>query len=108
VTKKEPEKEFKKWMVARLMNKILNLIISLLEGREISNTNNVLKRIMRNLPITLLERHSVIEYNKYMKLYRGKYKIEVLEHLNVDPRRMKRRERTKLLQLQPTYFESIL
>lgn len=89
--------EFKRWMVARLMNKILNLIISLLEGREISNSNNVLKRIMRNLPISLLERHSVIEYNKYMHLYKGKYKIEVLEHLNVDPRRIRRRERNKIL-----------
>lgn len=95
-------------MVARLMNKILNLIISLLEGREISPSNNVLKRIMRNLPISLLERHAVIEFNKYTGIYKEKYEIQVLEHLNHDPRSMKRGERGIYLQKSPFYFESIL
>lgn len=47
------------------MNKILNLIMSLLEGSQINSNNPILKRIMRNLPIDILEKHSVNEFNKF-------------------------------------------
>lgn len=89
------------------MNKILNLIISLLEGREINTSNNVLKRIMRNLPINLLEKHSVNEYILYKQIH-NKYVIEVLEHINLDPRTLKRKQRNRYLEKNKKYFESIL
>lgn len=73
------------------MNKILNLIISLLEGSEITSSNPILKRIMRNLPISLLERHAVNEYNKFVRIYGDKYEIEALEHMAVDPRGLRRK-----------------
>lgn len=59
--------------------------MSLLEGSEINAHNPILKRIMRNLPINLLEKHVVNEYNKYFSIYREKYKIEALEHMIIDP-----------------------
>lgn len=37
-----------------MQTKCLILILSLIEMREISDTNPIIKRIMRNLPINLL------------------------------------------------------
>lgn len=64
------------------------LILSLLENREINESNQVLKRIMRNLPIGLLERHLAKSYKNYKTIYEDKYEKQCLEHLNEDPRKL--------------------
>ncbi|CAD8168125.1 unnamed protein product [Paramecium pentaurelia] len=107
------DQPLQRWQICRLMNKILNLIMSLLEGSEINQNNPILKRIMRNLPINLLEKHCVNEYNKYVKIYGDKYEIEALEHLSIDPfqlRKMKesKYDRIKDISQQFPYFETIL
>jgi hypothetical protein len=42
-------------MVFRMQNKCLTLILSLLEMRDINESNTIIKKIMRNLPLSLLE-----------------------------------------------------
>jgi hypothetical protein len=104
---KEPEEseDPHKWMIARLQNKVLNLVLSLLESREIDESNQVLKRIMRNLPLTLLEKHVAKVYKKFEILYMGDYPIESLEHLTVDPRELTEKQRKKY---HPKYFDTVL
>lgn len=87
--------------------------MSLLEGSQINSNNPILKRIMRNLPIDILERHSVNEFNKFSRIYGDKYETSALEHMAIDPyklRRMKdgKAERIKKIQLEHPYFETIL
>lgn len=50
---------------------------------------------MRNLPINLLEKHCVNEFNKYVKIYGDKYEIEALEHLSVDPYKLRKMKESK-------------
>lgn len=95
------------------MNKILNLIISLLEGSEINSQNPILKRIMRNLPMSLLEKHAVNEYNKFVRIYGDKYEIEALEHMAIDPRKLRKKNDSKYDSIRKLadnhpYFETIL
>lgn len=45
------------WMIARLQMKCLILVLSLLEMRDVRENNSIIKRIMRTLPMNVLERH---------------------------------------------------
>jgi hypothetical protein len=53
------------WMVERIRNKCLILLNSLLESRAINEQNSVLKLIMRNINIAVLEYHLAKIYSKY-------------------------------------------
>ena len=63
--------------------------------------------------MSLLEKHAVNEYNKFVRIYGNKYEIEALEHMALDPRRLRRKidrkseSIRKLAEAQP-YFETIL
>jgi inositol 1,4,5-triphosphate receptor type 1/inositol 1,4,5-triphosphate receptor type 3 len=52
-------------MVARFQMKCLILILSLIEMRELTDQNPIIKRIMRNLPMSLLQRHLSKNYKLY-------------------------------------------
>lgn len=75
-------------MVARLQNKCLILILSLLEKRDVKGDNSIVKRIMRNLPMNVLERHLGKIFKKYEMIYGMDYVIESLKHLDEDPREL--------------------
>ena len=85
---KEECNEFPKWMISRLQNKVLNLIISLMEGREISDSNPILRRLMRNVTINVLENQISKIYKKFKKLYNDDYRLDCLEHMIKDPREL--------------------
>lgn len=57
-----------------------------MERREINDKNPVLKRIMRNLSVNMLEKHLTKSYKSFKKLYKNDYCIESLEHMKIDPR----------------------
>lgn len=74
------------WMVARIQNKVLVLVLSLLEMREIKGKNSMVRRIMRNLPFNVLERHMTKVYKNHYNLYKDEYLLDSLNHLSVDRR----------------------
>jgi hypothetical protein len=81
------------WMPARLQNKVLILVLSLLEMREIKGKNSIIKRIMRNLPINVLERHMCKVFKKFHDIYDVQYLMDAFGHLEVDPRELSSKER---------------
>jgi hypothetical protein len=93
------------WMIARLQMKCLVLILSLIEMRELSDSNPIIKRIMRNLPMNLLQRHMVKCYKKYQLIYKDEYVMEVFNHVKDDPRDLDPKDVAKLPE---RYFESII
>ena len=91
------------WMVARIQNKILILILSLLEMREVKGTNTMVRRIMRNLPFQILERHLTKVYRRLTEIYKDQYLMESLDHMKVDPRTLDHNQKHP-----PKYFETIV
>ncbi|CAD8131502.1 unnamed protein product [Paramecium pentaurelia] len=71
-------------MKAQLQNKILVLVLSLLENREIRGKNSIIKRIMRVLPMNVLERHLSKIYKKWFNKYTGDYNMQAFELLKID------------------------
>ncbi|EGR30673.1 MIR domain protein [Ichthyophthirius multifiliis] len=74
------------WMIYRMQNKCLILILSLLEMRYINENNIIIKKIMRNLPLSLLEPQLVEIYKLYQAAYGENYQEECLEYLSKDPK----------------------
>lgn len=62
------------------------LVLSLLEMREIKGKTSMIKRIMRNLPMNVLERHMSKVYKKQNVIYKDAYLMESFKHMEVDPR----------------------
>lgn len=58
--------------------KCLVLVLSLLEMRDVRENNSIIKRIMRTLPIHVLERHLVKIYTKFETIYEDDYRLECL------------------------------
>ena len=54
--------------------------------RELTESNPIIKRIMRNLPVSLLQRHLVKCFKKYQAIYKDSYFMEVFDHVKEDPR----------------------
>lgn len=50
---------------------------------------------MRNLPIDILEKHSVNEFNKYVRIYGDKYETAALEHMSLDPYKVNKMKDSK-------------
>lgn len=92
-------------MIARLQMKCLVLILSLIEMREPNDSNPIIKRIIRNLPMQLLQRHLVKAFKKYEAIYRQEYVMEVFDHVKGDPREL---DQATLTKLPEHYFESII
>lgn len=101
---KKEQQDLEPWMLARLQNKCLILILSLLEKKEISEGNPIIERIIRNLPLPRLESHLIKVYKKYDLIYKGKYNLSVLQHLDVDPREINP-EKEKY---HKNYFETVV
>ena len=57
--------------------------------REVKTEVQLIKRILRNFPMNVLEKHLVKVYKKFVRLYKGVYVSECLEHLEMDPDVMK-------------------
>ena len=93
------------WMVARLQNKVLVLVLSLLEMREIKGKNSIIKRIMRNLPLSVLERHLAKIFKNVNIIYGNQYLMQSLCHLEVDPRDLEPKE---LASYHKLYFQTII
>ena len=56
----------KPWMIARLQSKCLVLVMSLLEMRDVKTDKaGIIKKIIRNLPLYVLERHLDKMFKKY-------------------------------------------
>ena len=68
------------------------LVLSLLEMREIRGKNSIIKRIMRNLPLSVLERHLAKIFKNVKIIYGNQYLIDSLCHLEVDPRDLEAKE----------------
>ncbi|KAM3129288.1 hypothetical protein pb186bvf_018575 [Paramecium bursaria] len=83
-SKKKKKLPLTKGMKAQLQNKILILILSLMEKREINSKNMILRRIMRSLPINTLEIHISKVYKKFNSLYQGNYIMKSFENINLD------------------------
>ena len=97
--------ELEKWQPARLQNKVLVLVLSLLEMREIKGKNSIIKRIMRNLPMNVLEKHMSKVFKKFNNIYKSQYLMEAFEHLEVDPRQLEHKEKDTYAK---QYFETII
>ena len=80
------------WMVVRLQNKCLILLLSLLEMRDLSNSLPLIRRIMRSLPINVLEVHMAKTFKKFKAIYKDDYSMQSLNHLEEDPRVMEEEE----------------
>jgi hypothetical protein len=93
------------WMVAHIQNKVLVLVLSLLEMREIKGKNSMVRRIMRNLPFNVLERHMTIVYKNVNSIYKDEYLLDSLDHLKVDPRDLSPQQ---LKQYHKNYFKTII
>jgi hypothetical protein len=63
-------------------------VLSLLEMRNVKENNSIIKRIMRNLPVNVLERHLVKVHKKFNLIYKNSYELNCLKHLEVDPREL--------------------
>jgi hypothetical protein len=72
-------------MVARIQNKILVLVLSLMEMREIKGKHSIIKRIMRNLPFNVLERHLAKVYKSVNTVYGDRYLMESFHHMEDNP-----------------------
>ena len=57
--------ELENWQIARMQNKSLILILSLMEMRVIDETNVIIKKIMRNVSMQQLEYLLVDIYKLY-------------------------------------------
>ncbi|EGR32738.1 MIR domain protein [Ichthyophthirius multifiliis] len=77
-----------KWMIVRLQNKVLVLVLSILESRDIKNNCDIIKRIMRNLPLHTLQRHFIKTYGRFFKYNAAQFDIDSLHHLDRDPRNL--------------------
>ena len=103
--KPKGEQDLEPWMISRLQNKCLILILSLLEMRDVRQDPSIIKRIMPNLPLNVLSSHLVKVYKKFDYLYKGKFQLASLNHLEVDPRELSNDD---LRAYPPHYFEFIL
>ena len=103
--KPKGEQDLEPWMISRLQNKCLILILSLLEMRDVRQDPSIIKRIMPNLPLNVLSSHLVKVYKKFDYLYKGKFQLASLNHLEVDPRELSHDD---LRAYSPHYFEFIL
>lgn len=74
------------WMKSRLQNKCLILILSLLEMRDVSKNCSIIKKLIRYIPVTMIELQIYKNYKNYEKIYGEQYIIQALEHLSKDPR----------------------
>ncbi len=73
-------KELERWMLARLKYRILILINSLLEMRS---SDLIIKRIMRTLPLEILQKNMVKVYRRYKKTYKNNYCLQAFKHVNI-------------------------
>ena len=71
-------KQLERWMLARLKYKILILINSLLEMRS---SDVIIKRIMRTLPLEILQKNMVKVFRKYKKTYKNNYSMQAFKHV---------------------------
>ena len=78
--------ELENWQIARMQNKSLILILSLMEMRVIDETNVIIKKIMRNVSMQQLEYLLVDIYKLYEQIYQEEYTMECLEYLDKDPK----------------------
>ncbi|CAD8068825.1 unnamed protein product [Paramecium sonneborni] len=102
--KQQKGSELKVWQIERMQTKCLILILSLIEMREISDSNPIIKRIMRHLTPSLLQKHMVKCFDKYEKQCKEGYQIEVLDRIKEDPESVKQDEKVK----EEKYYELIL
>ena len=49
----------------------------------------ICKKIIRTLPLEVLEGNLVKVYKKYAKIYMTEYRSDCLDHLNQDPRKLR-------------------
>lgn len=59
-------------------------MLSLLENREIKGKNSIIKRIMRVLPMNVLERHLSKIYKKWFNKYQGNFNMSAFDHVKLD------------------------
>ncbi|EAR98945.2 MIR domain protein (macronuclear) [Tetrahymena thermophila SB210] len=88
--------ELENWQVARLQNKCLIVVLSLLEQRPINDSNIIIKKIMRNLSLQQLEYQLVEIYKLYEQLYKDEYPLECLEYLDIDPETVSEKKQLNL------------
>ena len=81
------------------------LVLSLLEMREIRGKNSIIKRIMRNLQLSVLERHLAKVFKNVKIIYGNQYLIDSLCHMEVDPRNLEQKELDSYHKL---YFKTII
>lgn len=92
-------------MIARLQNKCLVLVLSLLEMRDVKTDTSIIERIVRNFHPTDIERNMRKVFKKFRKIYKSSYPVDSLNHLEEDPRELD----DKILKKKPDgYFETIL
>ncbi|CAD8059333.1 unnamed protein product [Paramecium primaurelia] len=102
--KQQKGSDLKVWQIERMQTKCLILILSLIEMREISDQNPIIKRIMRHLTPTLLQKHMVKCFDKYQKQCKEGYQIEVLDRIKEDPETAKQEDKVQ----EEKYYELIL
>jgi len=54
--------------------------------RDPKEGNSIIKRIIRNLPLNMLQWHMIKVHKKFTKIYKLEYRIDGLDHLKKDPR----------------------
>lgn len=61
------------------------MVLSLLENREIKGKTSIIKRIMRVLPIVVIEKYLSQIYRRWNSKYLNEYIMEAFDHIKLDP-----------------------
>jgi hypothetical protein len=61
------------WMIERIRNRCLIIILSLLEMRDVKTDGDLIRIIMRYMPIKLIEKYIVKVYKSQEKFYKKHY-----------------------------------
>lgn len=56
----------------------------MLEKREIKGKNSIIKRIMRVLPVVVIEKYLSKTYKKWNQIYNNEYVMEAFDHIKED------------------------
>jgi hypothetical protein len=70
------------WQISRLQHKCLILIMGVLEKRDLKNDTFIMRRIIKALPIEILEGKMIQIHQNFLNIYEdGEFTSECLNHV---------------------------
>jgi len=78
--KRARDTDLKAWQIAKLKYKCSITLMSLLEARK---DNSNVDRMMKSIPIEVLNRNLIDIYRLFKIQYKGEYKESIFQHVNL-------------------------